>query len=108
MADAVEAFRQHVEQEPPDELGWTERHGRVSSRSFDPVVLDFERDVVGIGRDQAGIRDSNAVSVAGEIGEHGFRARKWALQVDEPARPLGELLQHQSECCVASKVFPSA
>src|SRR5215467_6635547 len=70
MADAVEAFRQHVDQEPPDELGWTKRHGRVPSRSFDAVVLDFERDVVGIGRDQAGIRDSNAMGVARKIGEH--------------------------------------
>jgi hypothetical protein len=36
MADAMQAFGQHVHQEPPDKLGCGQRHGRVAPRPFDP------------------------------------------------------------------------
>ena len=41
-----------------------ERHGRVASGPLDPVVLDFESDAVGIGRNQTAVGDSDAVGVA--------------------------------------------
>src|SRR6516165_8523621 len=40
VADTVEALGQHVHQKAPNELvGW-QRHGLVSARSLDPVILD--------------------------------------------------------------------
>src|ERR1700686_4552164 len=67
------------------ELADIERHRRVPAGAFDPVVLDLERDAVLVDRDQAAVRDGDAVGVARQIGEHGLRARERALGVDEPA-----------------------
>ena len=38
VPDAVEAFRQHVDQEAPDELVGRQRHGLVAGRPFDPII----------------------------------------------------------------------
>jgi|SRR5262245_8333030 len=40
-----------------------ERHGRVAARPFDPVVLDLERDAIGIGCDQAAVGNGDATGV---------------------------------------------
>ena len=53
MADAMEALRQDVGQEPADELGGRQHHCRVPFGTLDPVVLDLEGHVLGVGRDQA-------------------------------------------------------
>jgi hypothetical protein len=53
MADAVEAARQHVQEEAADELGGVERHGPEPVAAFDPVVLTFEGDARLIERNQA-------------------------------------------------------
>jgi len=55
MPDAVEAFRQHVDQKAADELGRSERHRLVAGGAFDPVVLDLERHTVRIGLEQAAV-----------------------------------------------------
>ena len=44
MADAVHTFGQHMHQESPYELGRRQRHGGVSARSFDAIILDLEGD----------------------------------------------------------------
>src|SRR5216684_2101797 len=55
VADAMEALGQHVDEEPTDELAGVERHRRISAGAFDPVVLDLERDVVLVDRDQTAV-----------------------------------------------------
>ena len=85
VADAMEAFGQHVDEEPADEFADVERHRRVPAGAFDPVVLDLERDAALVDCDQTAVRDGDAVGVARQIGEHGLRARERALGVDEPA-----------------------
>ncbi len=92
VADAMEALGQYVDQKPADELADVERHRRVAAGALGPVVLDLERDAVFVDRDQAAVRDGDAVGVARQIGEHGLRARERALGVDEPA-----LLPERSE-----------
>src|SRR5450631_4912857 len=44
VANAMEAFWQHVDEKPADELADVERHRRVAAWAFDPIVLDLERD----------------------------------------------------------------
>jgi len=63
MADAVEAARQHVQEEATDELGGVERHGLEPVAALDPIVLPFEGDAVVVERDESGVRDSDAMSV---------------------------------------------
>ncbi len=46
MSDAVEALRQHVDQEAADELIVGQRHRFVAGWPFDPIVLVFEGDAV--------------------------------------------------------------
>src|SRR5579864_8257757 len=64
MADAVEAFGQHVDQKPADELVRIERHRLVAAGSVDSVVLDLERHRLAIGRDQTPVRDRDTMGVA--------------------------------------------
>ncbi len=51
MADAVLAFREHMNEEPTDELSRFQRHGGVPTGAFDTVILDPESDMIGIGPD---------------------------------------------------------
>src|SRR5271166_3832568 len=74
MADAVEAAGQHVQEEAADELAGVERHGPEPVVAFDPVVFPLEGDASLVERDQPGVRDGDAVGVAGEIGEYGLRS----------------------------------
>lgn len=84
MADAVEAARQDVEEKAADELGGVERHGLEPVAAFDPVVFPFEGDALVVERDEPGVRDRDAVGVAGEIGEDGLRSGEGPLGVDDP------------------------
>src|SRR6516225_11640058 len=84
MADAVEALWEHMQQEAPDELVRSERHDLVPLRPLDPVVLVFERDAIGAGRNQAAVGDGHAMGVAGEIGQYSGGAGKRSFRVDHP------------------------
>ena len=97
MADAVEATRQHVQEKAAGELGGVERHGLEPVAAFDPVVLPFEGDARLVERDEAGVRDGDAVGVAGEISEHGPRSGEGSLGVDHPCdrESSGEENEHE-------------
>ena len=69
MANAVEALRQHMQEKAPDELMRVERHGLVTLRPLDTVVLVFEGNAIRIGRDQPAVGDGHTMGVAGEIGQ---------------------------------------
>jgi hypothetical protein len=84
VANAVEAFRQDVEQEPADERARIERHGAIALAPVATVVLDPEGDAALVERDQSVVRDRDPVGVAAEIGEHGLGSRERRLGVDEP------------------------
>ena len=84
MADAVEAARQDVEEETADELGRVERHGPEPVSAFDAVVLPLEGDALVVQRHEPGVRDCDAVGVAGEVGEDGLRPGERPLGVDDP------------------------
>ena len=64
MADAMQPLGQDVDQETADELTYCECHRRMPLGSLEPIVLDLERDRVGIGSDKALVRDRDAVRVA--------------------------------------------
>src|SRR5262245_41625848 len=53
MANAMEALRQDVDEEATDELAGGERHGGVTNRPLEAVVLDPERHAGGVGLDEA-------------------------------------------------------
>ena len=82
VADAVEAGRQDVEQEPAHELAGVEGHDLVAT--LVAVVLPAEADrVVGHG-DEPAVGDGDAVSVAPEIGEDLLGPAEGAFGVDHP------------------------
>ena len=113
VADAVEALRQHVEQEAPDELAWIERHGPVSLVPVAAVVLVAEGHAGLVERDQPAVGDGDAVGVARQIGEHGLGSGEGRLGVDEPVL-LAQRRQESSEgapvakaCMVAEELQPA-
>src|SRR5215510_1915873 len=88
VADAMEAFRQDVQQKAADKLGRRERHGGVAAGPFDPVVLDLEGDAVLVSVEQAPAGDSDAMGVARQISQYCVRPGEGPLGIDEPARAL--------------------
>ncbi len=84
MAYAVEGARQHMQEKAADELVGRERHGLEPVAAFDPIVLPLEGDALVVQRREPGVRDRDAVGVAGEIGEHGLRPGERPLGVDHP------------------------
>src|SRR5258707_6567530 len=73
VADAVQAFWQHVGEEAADELVCGERHALVSIAALDPVILPLEGDAPLVAGDQAAVGDGNAVGVTRKIGQHRLR-----------------------------------
>ena len=84
VADAVEAFWQHVDEEAADELVGGERHALVSIAALDAVVLPLEGDALLVEGDQAAVGDGNAVGVTRQIGQHRLGPAERALGVDDP------------------------
>src|SRR5216684_2515980 len=79
VADAVEAFGQHVDEEAADELVCGKRHALVSIAALDAVVLPLEGDALLVEGDQAAVGDGNAVGVTRKIGQHRLRAAERPL-----------------------------
>ena len=84
VANAMEAARQDVQEKAADELGRLERHGLEPVAAFDAVILPFEGYARVVEREEPGVRDGDAVGVAGEISEHGLRSGEGSLGVDDP------------------------
>src|SRR4030088_3757385 len=73
VADAVEAFWQHVDEETADELVGGECHALVSIAALDAIVLPLEGDALLVAGDQAAVGDGHAMGVARQIGQHCLR-----------------------------------
>ncbi len=84
VTDAMEALRQHMDQEAADELVGTECHHPVSLGTIEAVVLPLECDAVVVERDQAVVGDGDAMGVAREIAQDFRGSPEWAFAVDHP------------------------
>jgi hypothetical protein len=62
VSDAMEALRQHVDQEAPDELVGRQRHYLVAGGPLDALVLVLEGDAVLVGGHQPAIGDRDVAS----------------------------------------------
>ena len=85
VTDAVEPTRQDVKQEATDELVDAERHDLLAVRAIAAIIRLAEGDAGLVEGKQPPVRDGDAVSVAREIGEHGFGTGEGRLGVDCPA-----------------------
>ncbi len=70
VSNAVETFRQDVDEEASDELVGIESHGFVSESLFGPVIFVFKGDAVLILGDQSGVGDSDTVGITGEVSQY--------------------------------------
>lgn len=69
VANAMEAGRQDMDQEMADELGGRQGHDLNPVAALDAVVFPAEGHGVGIGADQAVVRDCDAVRASAEVGQ---------------------------------------
>jgi hypothetical protein len=106
-ADAVEALGQDVEQEAPDELIGSERHRAIPRLPTAAVVLVAKGDAALVESEPAAVRDGDAVSVAGEIGEHRLGPGERRLGVDEPVLPF-EWREVRSKRLPTTQIFELA
>ena len=82
VADAHEAFWQHVEEEAAQKLGCLELHD--ASPAAVGVILPAESDVLSVEADKAVVGDGDAMGVAAEITQHMFRTAEGWSYVDDP------------------------
>ena len=75
----------------------THPHGLPASGSIDAVILPAERHAAIVGSDQPAVRDGDAVRVAREIAQHGFRSGERLLAIDDPLDPA-QRRQEPLEC----------
>lgn len=85
MADAMEAFGQHMSEEAADEFVWRQRHDALTLGTIAAIVFVAEGNAGLIHGDQAAVRDGDAVGVAREVSEHGLGPREGGLGIDHPA-----------------------
>ena len=79
VADAVEAVRQDVAQEAPDELAGGECHDLLALVTIGAIVLPSEGDTGAVAGDQPAVGDGDAVSIARQLGQHGLRGAEVRL-----------------------------
>jgi len=84
VPDAVEAVRQDLDQEAANKLRRGQPHHLLPVARFDAVILPAESDGLGIGADQARIRDRDPVGVSAQVSQHRLRAAERWLGVDYP------------------------
>ncbi len=85
VADAMEAGRQDVQEEPAHELARIEPHHLAAA--FLPVVLPEETDGIVCHGDEPAVGDGDAMGVAAEIGQHLLGAAEGRFGVDHPVDP---------------------
>ena len=64
VANAMQAFWQHVDEEAANELVGGERHLLVSIAALDAIVFPLEGDALLVRSNQATVGDGNTMSVA--------------------------------------------
>src|SRR6516164_11596411 len=84
----MKPFWENVQQEAPDERVGAERHRAIPGRPVAAIVLVAEGHAALVERDEATVRDGDAMGVAGEIGKHCFWPGEGRLGVDKPSLPL--------------------
>ena len=102
VADAHEAFWQHVKEEAAQELRSLESHGTLPAAMG--IVLPSEGDLLAVESDQAVVGDGDAVGVTAEIAQHLRGSAHGLLGIDHPvlsmdsAQQLRELFRMLKAC----------
>src|SRR5260370_15076847 len=87
MTDAVKPLRQNVEEEAPDELVGGEGYCAISRLPVAAVILVAKGHVALVESHETAVREGDAMSVGGEIGEHRLGPGEGRLGVEEPVLP---------------------
>jgi hypothetical protein len=73
-----------MDQEAANELGCGQPHDLLAVAGFDAVILPTEGDGLGIGADQAVVRDRHPMGIAAQVSQHGLGAAKGRFGVNHP------------------------
>ena len=84
MSDAVEAFGEHVQQEPSHELEWGEPHRLPTCKPIGATILVTEGDAAIVGGHQPPVGDGDAVCVPRQIEQDLLRTGERFLAIDHP------------------------
>ena len=84
VTNAMEAIRQHVQEEAAYELGDRDAHDFVLVTATLPVVLPAEANVGLIDIEQASVGDSDAMGVTREIGQELLATDEGLFRIDDP------------------------
>src|SRR6266478_3462523 len=84
MSNAMEAGRQHVEQETPHELADVEAHDFALVITALPIVLPAETDEGLVEIEQAAVGDRDAMRIAREIGQDLLGTGEGLFGIDDP------------------------
>ena len=80
----MEAGRQDVTEEAPDELACFETHGLPAVLVLSAVILVTEGDGIRVGADEAAVSDCDPMCVSREVSQYRFWSGERFLGVDDP------------------------
>ena len=86
MPDTVEAVWEDVDEKAPDKLGGGQPHHPLAIPALYAVILPAEGHGIGIGADQASVRDRHPVGIAAQVGQHRLGATEGRFGVERPRR----------------------
>jgi|SRR5690349_262067 len=84
VANAMEAARQHVQQEAAHELADIEAHDLALVTTAFPIIPPAESDMGSVEIEQAAVGDRDAMRIAREIGQDLLGAGEGLFDVDDP------------------------
>src|SRR5215467_5999588 len=73
-----------MQKEAANELMGVECHCLPAIGAIEAIVFPSEGDASVIGGDQPPVGNGDAMRVARQVAEHGFRPSEWLLGVDDP------------------------
>src|SRR5262249_48369628 len=84
VADAVGPPWEDMQKEGANELMGVECHCLPAIGAMEAIVFPSEGDATVVGGDQPPVGNGDAMGVARQVAEHGFRPSEWLLGVNDP------------------------
>ena len=84
VTDAMEAWRQYVDEKAADKLTGGQGQGFVAITPLGTIVLPHEGDTVLIAGDEAAVADGNPVGISRQVSKHGRRSGERTFGIDHP------------------------
>ena len=87
VTDAMETWRQHMDEKAPDELGRGQGHDFVTITPLGAIDFPLKGDTAFIAGNEPAVADGDPMGVTRQVSEHGLGSGERSLGIDDPFGP---------------------